>query len=99
MNIYFKIGILLMGIFVIMALVSILLIISDRVKLNELSQEKDYLGGFHGGIFFSQPLLPLDESTDKNLNKIIIEHNKKIKFLYLSFVFLIAAIVLFNIGN
>ena len=92
-------GLISIGIFALLALVSILLVFNDRTKLNDLSQKKEYLGKFHGGTFYSQPLLPLDEDTEETLNAIIREHNKKIGVFYLSFIFLIAGIILFNIGD
>lgn len=99
MNIYFKIGIVLIGVFILLALVTVILIFNDRTKLNDLSQKKEYLGNFYSGTFYSQPLLPLEDNKDEELNKIIHKHNKKIGLFYFSFLFLIAAIVFFNIGD
>ncbi|THF51724.1 hypothetical protein E6C50_08155 [Flavobacterium supellecticarium] len=98
MELYFKIGIGFISLFILLALISLLLIFSDRTKLNDMTN-KNHLGSFHGGTFYSQPLLPIDECEDENLNQVIKSHNKKIRVFYFSFLFLILGIVFLNLSD
>ena len=99
MDIYFQLGVISIAVFAFLVLVLIILIFIDREKLNNLSQKKEYFGGFHGSAFYSQPFLPLEEAEDEKLNKIIRNNNKKVVVFYISFLFLIIGIVLLNLGE
>lgn len=99
MDIYFQLGVISIAIFAFLALVLIILIFIDREKLNNLYQKKEYIGGFHGSTFYSQPFLTIEEAKDEKLNKIIRKHNKKVVAFYLCFLFLIIGIVFLNIGE
>lgn len=96
LKVLFNIIIALVSLVALMVLYIKILI--DRENIKELSKDKDYAtGSWHGGTFFANPNLYLDEVLDnEELNRLIRSQNKKAKLLYINFVLSIIISVIIN---
>jgi len=93
------ITLIILGVFIIIELVIVALLFIDRENMKEINDKgfnsEEYpTGNWHGGTFYANPLLPMEEVvSNQKLNTLIKSYNLKVKIFYLIIVLAIGWMV------
>ena len=98
MTLTYKIGLICIGLFILILIISYCAIIINKMTINEItSEEIDSLGGWHGGTFFANPPLIMDQfSEQKDIIRAITKHNFAVKCFWANFLILGIALFFLN---
>jgi len=83
------ITLIILGVFIIIELVIVALLFIDRENMKGINDKgfdlEEYpTGSWHGGTFYANPLLPMEEiDGNQKLNTLIKSYNLKVKIFYL----------------
>ncbi|MFD0963063.1 hypothetical protein [Pseudofulvibacter geojedonensis] len=95
MDYQFKISHVFLVVFLVVAIITFFITVIHKMTLKELTKnDKFKSGSWHGGIFFANPVLFIDEVNDNEINQVIIKHNKAVKYMYINVINLLVCIIL-----
>jgi hypothetical protein len=99
MTLTFKIGLFCLGLYILILIISYGAIIINNMTIKELSNEDNHsLGGWHGGTFFANPPLIIDNfSEHKDIIKAINKHNFAVKCFWANFLILGIGLFILNL--
>ena len=100
MNTLFIIGLILVGLFVLVLIITIALMLSARLSIKEITKDEMLVGGWYGGEFLMQPPLFLDlKSKNQHVQKFEKAHNKAVKVFWINLMTIILGVVFLNLGE